>query len=545
MDGILFSAFVSSLAISVALIPVLTRWAGPLGLLDVPGERKVHAVPIVRVGGIAFATGAIVSVLIFAPIHRGVLAYLIGAVVILFFGVWDDHSHLNFKSKFLAQLAGVLIVVEFGGVRLGNIPFLMPLPWTQWLIAPLTVLILLGVTNAINLADGLDGLAGGLSLLSFAGIAYLAYLSGDPIVLILAFSVLGSVLGFLRFNTYPAQIFMGDAGSQFLGFSLGVSAVVLTDPARAPYSPVLALLIIGLPVLDTLLVMGQRLLEGRSPFMPDQNHVHHKLLSVGFFHHEAVILIYLLQTALIALAYVMRWQSDVNVFSVYLLVATGVVVFSFLAGQGWIHWSRSSRAHSVSLELAHRIRRSRLLTDLPVQILGIEVLLFLAVGAFVPNRVPRDFGFLAALLFGLLLAGFLLFRRAMAFLVRLSLYVGGTCLVYLSDQNAPGPGLHLHGAMNLFFGVMAALVVIAVQMNRERTFQITPLDYLIVLIAMVVPSLPQLQLGEISIGALVLKSIVLFFAFELLLNRLSHRVNHLGIAVLWTLLILGFRAWKL
>jgi UDP-GlcNAc:undecaprenyl-phosphate GlcNAc-1-phosphate transferase len=149
-----------------------------------------------------------------------------------------------------------------------------------------------------------------LAFLSFAGIAYLAYLSHDTTVLVLAAGFLGGLLGFLRYNTYPARIFMGDAGSQLLGFSMGVLVLLMSDPARAPFPVTVGLLVLGLPFLDTLAVMGQRLAKGRSPFIGDRNHVHHKLLALGLSHYEAVIVIYGIQAVMVGLAYLLRWQSD-------------------------------------------------------------------------------------------------------------------------------------------------------------------------------------------------------------------------------------------
>ncbi len=190
---------------------------------------------------------------------------------------------------------------------------------------PLTLLVIVGVTNAVNLADGLDGLAGGLSLISFAGIAYLAYQANEPLLVLLMMAVLGGLLGFLRFNTYPAKIFMGDAGSQFLGHYLAVAAILLTDSTRTMYSPLLALFIWGVPLLDTIGVMGQRLMEGRSPFVGDRNHIHHKLLARGLTHGQAVSVIYLAHAVMVSCAYLLRWQSDVVLIAVYLLWAVAIL----------------------------------------------------------------------------------------------------------------------------------------------------------------------------------------------------------------------------
>jgi UDP-GlcNAc:undecaprenyl-phosphate GlcNAc-1-phosphate transferase len=543
MEMTLFYTFVSSLLICIGLIPPLMRWAGPFHLLDMPGERKMHVVPVVRVGGIALSAGALASILFFAPMDREVCSYLIGAAIIVFFGVWDDRESLGFKTKFLVQLLAILIAVGYGGIRLKNIPFLDGTALAPWLISPLTVVVLLGITNAVNLSDGLDGLAGGLCLLSFGGLAYLAYLSGDLIVMIVSFSVLGSVLGFLRFNTHPAQIFMGDSGSQFLGFSAGVSAVMLSDPSRSPFSPILPLFIVGLPVLDTLMVMGHRLAAGRSPFLADKNHIHHKLLSVGFFHHEAVVIIYLFQTAMIGLAYLMRWQDDADLLAVYGLFAAAVFVFSTWAADDRWRWRRPAREDSISVLLMRRFHGSRFPAEVSLWLLGIGVLLFLGLGSFIPHQIPADFGFFAALLFGLLLGGFVIFRRAVPLLIRLGLYVVGSFLIYLSERGFLISGRSTHTMVNLFFVLMAVLVVIAIQLNRENAFRVTPLDFLVLLVAVIVPSLSEMRLGEIPLGLLVLKLTVLFFAYELILVKFSNRLAPLGMMMLWSLLILGVRAW--
>jgi UDP-GlcNAc:undecaprenyl-phosphate GlcNAc-1-phosphate transferase len=156
-----------------------------------------------------------------------------------------------------------------------------------WVAVPLTVVAIIGVTNAINLADGLDGLAGGISLLSFCCIGYLAYLEGDISVGLAALAFIGAIFGFLRFNTHPATIFMGDTGSQLLGFAAITLSLALTQRQTA-LSPLLPLILLGFPVLDTLTVMITRILRKRSPFSADRNHFHHNLLDLGFRHPESV-----------------------------------------------------------------------------------------------------------------------------------------------------------------------------------------------------------------------------------------------------------------
>jgi UDP-GlcNAc:undecaprenyl-phosphate GlcNAc-1-phosphate transferase len=540
--NLLFS-FITSLTISMILIPPLMGWSDRFHILDSPGGRKIHAMPVPRVGGISFAIGVWVTLLIWAPKEEVIVAYLAASGIILFFGIWDDRIGLDYRIKFLGQLFAAAVAVGYGGVCLNTLPLMGGVELSPWWTVPLTIVILVGITNAINLSDGLDGLAGGLCLITFGGMAYLAYLSGDLTILMLAVSMLGGILGFLRFNTYPARIFMGDAGSQFLGFTAGLSALALTNASQGSYTPVLALLMIGLPILDTLSVMAQRIAQGHSPFLPDRNHIHYKLLEAGFFHHEAVLIIYTLQALMVGLAYFLQWQRDIVVLAVYGVIALSVFCVFWLAGPGRFRWHRPDREHSVSVAVMHRVMKSRWLTEIPIQLLGIGVLLFLALGAFVPRRIPMDFGLVAIGLFGLLLAGVLFFRKVAPFLVRLGLYVGGTFMIYLADQPTMMTDWPVHTVLNLLFGLMAILVVMSIGLNRKQPFQTTPLDYLVVLAALAVPNLPEIRVGELSLGLLAAKIIVLFFAYELVLSRLSGRTTHYGLASLWVLLALGIRAW--
>lgn len=539
----LFFVFVSSLVICMGLLPFLIKGAAYFNVLDLPGGRKLHATPIARVGGIAFATGALASIVIWVPVDRVVFAYLAGAVIIIIFGVIDDRINLNYKQKLFAQLFAAACVIGVGEIRLTTLPFLEEVTVPFWIGLPLTILALVGVTNAINLSDGLDGLAGGLSLLTLGGIGYLAFLSDDAIVLSIALSVMGGILGFLRFNTYPARIFMGDGGSQFLGFSVGVAAILLTDPGRGGYSPLVPLMVIGLPILDTISVMGQRRAEGRSLFSADRNHLHHKLLTIGFLHHEAVTVIYAFQAVTVSLAVLLYWRGD-GVIAIALTLLT-LLFFSLivLARRGRLKFRRIDREEPLSDAQVLKEQERRRLNDLPTHLLGIGIFLFLIISAFIPSQVPIDFGLMAIALFGLLLVGLWFFRGSAPLLVRLGLYVGGTFIVYLSEGAPPSSGWPIHAILNLFFIFAAVLVFIGIQLNKERPFQTTPLDYLVLFVTLVAPALPGMRIGQVPIGLMGGKLIVLFFSYELLLSRLSERLTEWGLVALWALLVLGVRAW--
>ena len=183
-----------------------------------------------------------------------------------------------------------------------------------------TVVAMVGVINAINHSDGLDGLAGGESLLSLGAIAYLAYQADDVSAALIALATMGGVFGFLRFNSHPARVFMGDGGSQFLGFTLAFLVAYLLEVSNPALSPALPALLLGLPVVDILSVLVRRLRGGMNLFKATKNHVHHRLLERGFYHYESVMVIYSVQVTLVLAGVLLPYESDALIIGFYLLV---------------------------------------------------------------------------------------------------------------------------------------------------------------------------------------------------------------------------------
>lgn len=518
MNTAMFFSFMGSLVICMALIPALSASAWRLQFIDVPRERHGHGEPIAKVGGIAFAVATFAAVLVWAPKDAMILASLLSGLIILLFGMWDDRIGLTPGMKFAGQFLAAAIVIGLAGVRLSSVPFLDDVQIPAWVAIPLTCLVIAGVTNAVNLSDGLDGLAGGMSLISFAGIAYLAYQAHESLLVLLMVSVLGGLLGFLRFNTYPARIFMGDAGSQFLGHYLAVAAILLTDSTRTVYSPLLALFLWGIPLLDTVGVMVQRLREGRSPFVGDRNHVHHKLLAMGLSHGQAVTTIYLVHGLMVSCAYLLRWQSDLVLAGVYLMFA--VAIFGLFIGMPRLAGARMPEPAAAG-SAGHEIG------EWAINVLSVAVPVCLMGFVALPREIPVDAGWIAA---GLAIAvlGALLLRRAVPWVVRAALYVGSTCLVYYAEAASRATGSDVLTPVNIGLAIVAILVILTVRFAGDDRFQTTPLDYLIVLLAGVMPFLPEMTVGEVSVGALTAKLIVLFFAFELLLHMRAAAVPRLG-----------------
>lgn len=543
MNSELFFSFITALLICMALIPPLRLLAARFHIMDQPGERKVHQHPVPRIGGIAFTIGAFVSILLWVPKTSLTWSVLFGGLIILAFGVWDDRVNLGYRIKLLGQMMAALVIVFVGGIRFESIPFLLEAELTPWIGIPVTVLFLVAVSNAVNLTDGLDGLAGGLSFLTLCGIAYLAYLANDSTVLLLTIPFLGGLLGFLRYNTYPARIFMGDSGSQLLGFIMGVLAILLTDSTRGPFSPALTLLLLGLPFLDTLGVIGQRLAEGRSPFIGDRTHIHHKLLSVGFSHYEAVTVIYAIQAGMLGLAYLLRWQSDMLIVPLYLILASAVLAIFVASSHGLIPTLAPQRARARSDKWVSELLSRPWLQDLPIRFLAAVVPLFLIGTVFLPPQVPQDIGYVSSVLFAIVLGGLFFVPQLAPYFVRGGLYMGSTFLLYLSDASWMRAVPPFPMTYHLLFGTIAVMVLLCMRFDSHNRFQTTPLDYLMVFLAVVFPFLPEVSTDISALGVFAAKLIVLYFSFELLLHAFSDRVKQLGLVSLWVLFGLGIRRW--
>jgi UDP-GlcNAc:undecaprenyl-phosphate GlcNAc-1-phosphate transferase len=209
--------FILAMVVTMAWLPVLVHLANKWLMVDHPGARKVHTAPVPRVGGIAMALGVLIAALATMSLQRADAWFLAAAGVLIAFGVMDDRFDLDYRVKLIGQFLAVIVVVFAGDVRIQTIALDDRLWLPSWVSLPLTVFFLVGVTNAVNLADGLDGLAGGTTFLCLCAVALLSSIGGPGTSTALALAFAGAVLGFLRFNTYPASVFMGDAGSQLLG----------------------------------------------------------------------------------------------------------------------------------------------------------------------------------------------------------------------------------------------------------------------------------------------------------------------------------------
>ncbi|MEX2459785.1 MAG: MraY family glycosyltransferase [Paenibacillaceae bacterium] len=289
--------FVAACALAVILTPIVKKFAIWVGAVAVPNHRSVHTKIMPQMGGLAIFFAFIGAYFVIAPatasFNRDVpLALLIGGAIIVLVGALDDRFVLSPKVKLLGQFAAAGVVVYFGlAVDFVQLPFGGPIDLNQWVGIPITILWIVGVTNAVNLIDGLDGLSAGVSGIATATIMVLSIMMGNYSVALICAVLLGSIIGFLFFNFHPAKIFMGDTGALFLGFALATLSILGYKQATI-VSLLVPILILGVPLSDTFIAILRRKLNNKPIFAPDKGHLHHCLMGLGFSTRKTVLIIY-------------------------------------------------------------------------------------------------------------------------------------------------------------------------------------------------------------------------------------------------------------
>jgi UDP-GlcNAc:undecaprenyl-phosphate GlcNAc-1-phosphate transferase len=332
---IFFSAFI----LAMALTPIVRAGALRLGIVDHPERRKMHQVPVPLLGGAGIVISffvVTVGVLLWAPELFGeeitkLPAILGGGLAVGLLGLYDDWRGTRVWFKFAFQVAAAAIVVTAGvQARLFTNPFGDSFD-LGWLGVPLTILWIVGVTNAMNLIDGLDGLAAGVSTIASLSLCAVGALMDQPLVAILALTLGGASLGFLPFNFYPARVFLGDTGSMFLGFVLAGLGVIGSLKSSAATVLLIPIVVLGIPVFDTLWAIQRRARRRVSPFEPDRDHIHHRLVRVGLHHRHVVLILYFLAAFLGVTAFVMvQLPRQTGLLFAVLLAVGGVLGVSTL-----------------------------------------------------------------------------------------------------------------------------------------------------------------------------------------------------------------------
>lgn len=326
-----FLAFIWAFLVAIFGIPSIIHVANEKKLFDLPGERTVHTSPIPRLGGLAIFAGFLSALVIFGDFQQGdytLQQLLAGSVVIFFIGLKDDITSVSAFKKFFVQMLATSILMYKGGLLIEKLHGILYITeelddGMKYLLSFVTII---GITNAINLLDGLDGLSGTIivyTLLVFGSL----FLYMENHYAIVSFCLAGSVVGFLRFNFTKAKIFMGDTGSLVCGFivaGIAIKYVSLAPTFHLP--PILSLAILIIPVIDTLRVFSMRVLKGVSPFAPDKNHLHHRLIDIGFSQVQAVFILLIVNIIFTLVILLLHIYSNFDINLQFLVI----VVMSFI-----------------------------------------------------------------------------------------------------------------------------------------------------------------------------------------------------------------------
>lgn len=311
--------------ISYLATPFVKKLAFRVGAVDVPkDDRRMHNHPIPRLGGLAIVIAFLLCTFLFVRMNRQFQGILLGAVIILVVGVLDDCLTLKALPKFIAQIAAAIVVVAHGcEIRYVSNPFSAALIDLGMAAAPITVIWIVMMTNAVNFIDGLDGLAVGVSGISTGTMLVIALLMGEESVAVVLAALLGACLGFIPYNFNPAQIFMGDTGSTFLGFVLASLSVQGLFKMYAVISFVVPFLILGVPFFDITFAVIRRLAKHQNPMTADRGHIHHRLIDMGLSQKRSVAIVYML-TGVLGLSAVLL--ANTNSVKAFILFAAVLVV---------------------------------------------------------------------------------------------------------------------------------------------------------------------------------------------------------------------------
>lgn len=308
----------------VFLVPLVISFSKKEGLVDLPNERKIHTIPVSRLGGIAIWASTMLTFLSlvflsYYPYGSLLSGILLGSSLMFLLGLIDDVYNLDAKFKLFIQLS-IATIVYLLGVKISSIPFFGGIELGFWSY-PITLLWIVGISNAVNFIDGVDGLAGSVITVNSITLAIIAIsmTPSNPIVALIGFILAGSMLAFLTYNFNPAKIFMGDSGALFSGFLL--AAISITGVMKAATLTILLpFVVLAVPIMDIVFSSLRRICKGKSPFVADAEHIHHKLLHAGFSQKETVLILTSVAIIAGAIASLLMGQNTIKHYAVCILV---------------------------------------------------------------------------------------------------------------------------------------------------------------------------------------------------------------------------------
>ena len=311
----------------VFLVPLVINFSKKEGLVDLPNERKIHTTPISRIGGVAIWTSTMLTFLClvflsYYPYGSLLSGILLGSSLMFLLGLVDDIYNLDAKFKLFIQIS-IATLVYLLGVRLDSIPFIGDLGLLSY---PITILWIVGISNALNFIDGVDGLAGSVTTVNAITLAVIAVAMTppNPIIALVGFILAGSMLAFLTYNFNPAKIFMGDSGALFSGFLLATISITGIMKA-ATFAILLPFVVLAVPIMDITYSSLRRISKGKSPFVADAEHIHHKLLHAGFSQKKTVVILTSVAIIAGALASLLMGENTIKHYFIFIL-ATVIIM---------------------------------------------------------------------------------------------------------------------------------------------------------------------------------------------------------------------------
>jgi UDP-GlcNAc:undecaprenyl-phosphate/decaprenyl-phosphate GlcNAc-1-phosphate transferase len=354
-----------ALILSTVLTPAVIVWAGKRNLVDIPDARKIHSKPIACIGGIAIFCGAMLVLLPILVVQNNfgdqtrhvsvkIAVFLLSSTLMFAIGLYDDLKNARVRTRLVAQFVAALSVC-LAGITVHTIHIrglsTIELGWLSW---PITIFWIMGVTNAINLTDGLDGHAAGISGIACVVLAILSVLQGNVALAVIMFALFGSLTGFLFFNFHPAKIFMGDCGSLFLGFTIATTAVLTASKSEALAGIGLPILVLGIPIFDTLISVLRRYLKRYGIMSPDRDHFHHKLIDKGLKQHQVAMIAYLITLCISAVGFLLLFTS--RTFSIVLFLSCLVLLLIAFRVAGAFELGQTLKSIRVCRRLNRRKR---------------------------------------------------------------------------------------------------------------------------------------------------------------------------------------------
>lgn len=339
-------AFITAIILSILSTPLVISLAKKIGAVDKPNYRKIHTKSIPRLGGFAIYCSFIISTLIhFKYLSNHTKGLLLGSLIIVICGILDDIKELNYKTKLIFQVIATLILIVFD-VSIKKVSMLSIDGASYinlgWFSIPITLLWVIGVTNAMNLIDGLDGLACGLASISSMFLFVIFTLTGNTAMALMVIILAGACIGFLPYNFNPAKIFMGDTGSMFLGFILAGMSIQGTVKYATTIILIVPLLIIGLPLYDTIVTMLRRFMQGNAIMSPDKQHFHHRMLELGLNQKQVAFISYFINIVLGLLSLIILFVNNIKTIAI-ILISFFILLFIILENYIYVKKSHKNK----------------------------------------------------------------------------------------------------------------------------------------------------------------------------------------------------------